>query len=302
MAYNRRDEVLITLDNIKKLSPQLSFDLQIIVVDNASKDDTSEKVREFHPDVTLVTKAINNGIAGWNDGFAVAKHKYMLVLDDDSHVESGLEEAVNYLEKRPDIGILALNVTTGPYKTKDWGWKDGQEVLGFFGCGAIIRKEVYNKIGGFGEWLHVYAHEWEYGIRVLDAGYKNVYFENSKVIHRANPTNRSFRRLRVHVTRNEMGIIYKYFGKDRWKYIMRMFVNNLKLIKKGEFVRMYFDIVGTVNFLKMRKTLVHTPVRREVQDYFADNYMNTFPVFGFIGRRIKNAFKSKNTNNNPNRG
>jgi GT2 family glycosyltransferase len=286
LAYNRCSEVLVTIDKMKTLSASLPFEMEIIVVDNGSVDDTSEQVRRKHNDVILVRKKENNGIAGWNEGFKIARHKYFLVLDDDSHVESGLAEAVDHLERNSYIGILALNVTTGPYVSADCGWKNGGEILGFFGCGALIRKEVYDKIGGFAEWLHVYAHEWEYGIRVLDAGYKNIYFEKCIIIHRASATNRSFERLRVFSTRNEYGIIYKYYGNDRWKYIIRMFINNLKYIKGGEYRKMYLDIKGFFEFMKIRKTLTHTPVKKEVQDYFTEKHWNLFPAFGFIERKL----------------
>jgi len=163
--------------------------------------------------------------------------------------------------------------------------------LGFFGCGALIRKEVYDKIGGFAEWVHVYAHEWEYGIRVLDAGYKNIFFENCIVNHRASSTNRSFERTRIYSTRNEYGIIYKFYGADRWKYINRMFINNLKYIKGLEFRKMYLDVLGFVKFLKIRKTLAHTPVKKDVQDYFTDKHWNLFPAFGFVGRKLSGKDK-----------
>lgn len=286
LAYNRCSEVLLTIDKMEKLSATLPFDTEIIVVDNASADNTSAAIGEKHPDVVVVRKEKNNGIAGWNDGFAIAKHKYFLVLDDDSHIESGLEKAVQHLEKNNYIGILALNVTTGPFISADCGWKDGQEILGFFGCGALIRKEVYDNIGGFAEWLHVYAHEWEYGIRVLEAGYKNIFFEDCIVIHRASAVNRSFGRTRIYSTRNEYGIIYKYYGKDRWKYINRMFINNLKYIKSLEFRKMYLDLIGFVKFLQLRKKLIHTPVKKEVQDYFTAKHWNLFPAFGFVYRKF----------------
>ena len=68
LAYNRCSEVLITIQKLKEYRATLSFPLNIIVVDNASVDDTSDKINLHHPDITLVTKKINNGIAGWNEG------------------------------------------------------------------------------------------------------------------------------------------------------------------------------------------------------------------------------------------
>lgn len=299
LAYNRCSEALTTVSNLKDYQKTFPYEMEIIVVDNASVDDTTEQMQKQHPDVVLVTKIINNGIAGWNDGFAVAKHKYMLVLDDDSHPEFGIAEALQYMEANIKTGILALNITSGPYLTDTWIWKDGkswqheQEILGFFGCGAIIRKEVYEKIGGFAEWMLVYGHEWEYGIRCIDAGYKIRYFKNSSINHRASPVNRSLKRARIFGTRNDMGIVYKYFGQHRWRYITTMFFNNIKKIKHEGLKSAYYDIIGFINFLKFRHKLEHTPVGQEAQQFFADNYMNTHPVFGFV----KKMFKAKGLGN-----
>jgi GT2 family glycosyltransferase len=295
LAYNRCKEVLITIDRVKAYAANLPFDTEIIVVDNASIDDTSVQVKIHHPDIKLITKPKNNGIAGWNDGFEIATYKYLLVLDDDSHPESGIEEAVEYLEKHPDTGVLALNITAGPYLTDTWNWRNGipwqheEEILGFFGCGALIRKDLYDKIGGFGEWMLVYGHEWDYGIRCIDAGYKIKYFKNSSINHRASLINRSQKRARVYGTRNDMGLVYKYFSHDRWKYIFIMFLNNLKRIKHEGFVNAYYDVQGFIEFLKFRHTLSYTPVSKETQLFFVNNYMNTHPVFGFISKAFKRS-------------
>ncbi len=287
LAYNRCPEELITIDKLKQYKPSLPFPFEIVVVDNASIDNTTEQVIKLHPDVTLITKKKNNAIAGWNDGFAVAKHKYFLVLDDDSHIESGLAEAVEYLEKNSNVGILALNVTSGPYLSRG-RWRDGQDTYTFYGCGGIIRKEVYEKIGGFSEWIEVYAHETDFSLRTLNAGFKMKYFENTDVKHRASMVGRSTKRLWTYITRNEMAIVYKYFPKDiRWTYIFRMFGNNLKPIKVGEFTRVYYCSIGAFKFLPFRRKLEHTPISREVALFYANNHRNTGPFFTFITKKIK---------------
>jgi GT2 family glycosyltransferase len=294
LAYNRCSEVLITLDKLQQIKEQFRYPLEIIVVDNASLDDTSAAINQNYPDVNLITKIKNNGIAGWNDGFKVARYKYFLVLDDDSHIESGLQEAVEYLEANSTTGILALNVTTGPFLTESMGWDDKQDVAGFIGCGAVIRKEVYDKIGGFAEWLHVYTHEYEYGIRCLDAGYKIRYFRNSSVIHRASTANRSFKRIRIYSTRNEMGIIYKYFGQDRWKILFKMWANNIKRTKDVGLKYAYYEFLGSIKFLQFKKTLVYTPVSKETQIFFASHFLNPHPVFGFVTKSINNLLGINN--------
>ncbi|MCD0486950.1 glycosyltransferase [Pedobacter sp. MC2016-14] len=280
LSYNRRDEVLYTVEKLKALRRNLAFPLEIIVVDNASADDTSLKIAQSHPDITLITKELNNGIAGWNEGFKVATYQYLLVLDDDSHIESGLAEAVSYLEQSPSFGILALNITGGSYETGDW--PEHTDIIGFIGCGALIRKEVYEKIGGFAAWMHVYGHEWEYGIRVIDAGYKIRYFKSSSIIHRTSALNRTNKRLRMYSTRNEMGIVYKHFRNNRLKYILRVWLNSMKVIKKEGFMAAFYCFMGGFKFLQLKSRLPHTPVSQQTQDFFANMFWGTQPSFDFI--------------------
>ncbi|MXV16704.1 glycosyltransferase family 2 protein [Hufsiella ginkgonis] len=287
LAYNRSAEVLITVRKLRELQAELTFDLEIIVVDNASLDDTSKMVSEMLPEVTLITRSENNGIAGWNDGFAIAKYKYLLVLDDDSHIESGLLRAVSFLEQHPEVGIIGFHVVDqhlkgDPLLHPEDAWKNLQEVVGFIGCGAIIRKEVYHTIGGFAPWLFIYTHEFEYSIRCLNAGYKIIWFESVNVIHRASNLNRTSKRLRMFTTRNEMAIVYKYFESNRAKYLFRVLVNNLKFIKREGLTTGLYVMQGALLFFKMRKTLNYTPVSKQVQNFYASNFWSTKPVFKWL--------------------
>ncbi|MCD0486951.1 glycosyltransferase family 2 protein [Pedobacter sp. MC2016-14] len=282
LAYNRSDEVLITIEKLKKLSSSCIYTMEIIVVDNASADDTSELLRAHHPEVVLVTKPVNNGIAGWNEGFKIAKYKYILVLDDDSHIESGLNEAIDYLEQHADIGILALQIL--PEKTVPEAelpadaWQHKQDIVGFIGCGAIIRRELFEKIGGYAEWIYLYTHEFEYALRCMDAGYRVNFFGQAIVIHRASTINRSSKRMRLYSARNEMAIIYKYFEKDRPKYIFRTLINNLKFIKKEGMASGWYILQGFFHFLKLSSKLQHTPVSTKVQQFYADQFWSARPV------------------------
>lgn len=277
--YNRKDDLLVSLAKTKELINPNADVYEIIVVDNASIDGSPAAIREKFPDVIVIKNTVNTGAPAWNLGFAAAKGDYFIIIDDDSHIEYGLDEAFDYMDKNPDVGVLALNITNGPYQTKDWGWKGNQELLGFFGCGAILRRETYQKVGGYADWIFLYVNEFEYGLRCIDKGYKIRYFENSSVNHRASAVNRSNKRLRVQAAKNEMGIVYKHFTGNKFKYLFRMWVNNMKIIKYGKFKQAYYDTLGALEFLKSRKTLEPTPVSKEAQEYFTKNYHNTHPIF-----------------------
>jgi len=284
LAYNRRSEVLITIDKLKEYRRKLPFDLEIIVVDNASVDDTSLQIKQHHPDITLVTKKVNNAIAGWNDGFKIANGKYFLVLDDDSHIISGLPEAVKRMEDNPDIGILPFqivdkNLGYDPDLDPEEAWKDNQDVVGFIGCGALISRKVYDKIGGFAEWIYLYTHEFEYSIRCLEAGYRINFFGKGIVIHRTSAINRSNKRIRTFATRNELLIVHKYFKNDKGKYLFRVLVNNLKFIRREGLTSGMYIMQGFFKYLKAKSGLPSTPVSLKTQDNFAENFWSTKPIF-----------------------
>lgn len=277
--YNRKDDLLFSLEKTKELIKADAEQYEIIVIDNASVDGSPSAIRERFPEVIVIENPVNTGAPAWNLGFERAQGDYFIIIDDDSHIEYGLNEAFEYMDKNPDVGVLALNITNGPYQTKDWGWRGNQELLGFFGCGAILRRETYEKVGGYADWIFLYTNEFEYGLRCIDKGYKIRYFENSSVNHRASSINRSNKRLRVQAAKNEMGIVYKHFARNKFKYLFRMWVNNMKIIKYGKFKQAYYDTLGVLEFLKMRKTLKPTPVSKQAQDYFVKEYHNTHPIF-----------------------
>lgn len=285
--YNRREEILLTIEKTKELIRGREQDYELVVVDNASTDGSAKAIRENFDDVILIENPVNTGAPAWNLGFEKAKGKYFIILDDDSHIEYGLEEALNYMDNHTKVGVLALNVVTGPYTSDMWQWEDGEDISGFIGCGAILRKETYDKIGGYADWMFLYVNEWEYGLRCLDAGYRLKYFSRSKVIHRTSVLNRTSKRLRVFVTMHELGIVYKHFSVNRTNYLLRVAFNNLKNLKHGEFRYAYYNLIGMFKFLKFRKSLKYTPVSPEAQQFWADRFQTTQKsAFGFISEKI----------------
>jgi GT2 family glycosyltransferase len=275
LNFNREAEVLITLrKTIDLIAGRPEF--EVLVVDNASTDNSVQSIKDNFPEVRLIERTKNIGVAGWNDGFAAAKGKYLIVLDDDSNVEQGLNDAITYLDQHPKAGILALNIVGGAFQTNHH--RNLQRNTDFIGCGAIIRKEVYEKIGGFAEWLFIYTHEWEYGLRCLNAGYEIIYFENCTVNHRTSALNRTAKRLKVFSTRNELAIVYKYFSKDtRDKYMIRIMLNNVKGVYKYGLHTLPWFYEAYKEFKKIKKDLLHTPVTREVEDFSGKNIGSTKP-------------------------
>ncbi|MGI4729149.1 MAG: glycosyltransferase family 2 protein, partial [Janthinobacterium lividum] len=203
---NRKNEVLFTLNKTKELVKTDPDNYEIIIVDNASTDGSADAIKSTYNDVIIIENQTNTGVSSRNLGFEKAKGEYLIMLDDDSNIEFGLEKALTFMDQNAKIGVLALNVVNGPYISALW--QDGQESVGFIGCGAIIRREVYKKIGGLAQWISFGTEEWEYGLRVTNAGYEVRYFADCHVNHRASMINRSNKRNRVNISQYELAIVY----------------------------------------------------------------------------------------------
>lgn len=279
--YNRKDELIITVSKIKSLPEFNCKEYEIIVVDNASIDASVAAIKNCDSDVILIESKINLGISGWNLGFAKAKGNYLIVLDDDSHIESGLDKALAYLSQNSEVGILALNVTGGAFQTKTW--KNLTQYSGFIGCGAIIKKEVFKKIGGYANWIFLYTNEYEYGIRCMEAGYKIVYFADCHVIHRTSSINRSSKRLVTYSVKNEMAVVYKYFNKKhRTLFLTRVFLNNLRCVSEHGISSVPWYYKALLEFLKLRKQLAYSPVKPEVELFYSKEFWSTRRFLGIF--------------------
>ena len=279
--YNRKNEVLLTVSKTKEIIGSNFENYEIIIVDNASTDGSAVAIKSQHPDVILIENQVNIGAPAWNIGFTKAKGKYLIILDDDSHIDSGFQEALSYLDQHLDIGVLALNIKGGAFQTGHWN--NLAEYPGFIGCGAILRKTVFDEIGGYADWIFLYTNEYELGIRCLEAGYKVVFFSDCHVTHRTSSINRTTKRLITFSVRNEMAIVYKYFNKKhRTRYLTRVFLNNLKGVFKYGIISLSWYYSALVEFFKLKKLLKQTPVKMEVEKFYSENVWSTKPFMKII--------------------
>jgi GT2 family glycosyltransferase len=277
--YNRKEELQLTISSTLKLFDKAHDAYEIIVVDNASTDGSIEMVKQEFPMVNLIENRINMGAPAWNRGFEKALGEYFILLDDDSQLDCGLESALAYMDANEDVGVLALNITGGAFQTAHWN--NLSSYAGFIGCGAIIRNSLYQQIGGYAEWIFLYTNEYEFGIRAMEAGYKILYFADCHVTHRTSNLNRSSRRLITYSVRNEMAIIYKYFNKKhRSIYLFRVYLNNLRGVFEHGLSSIPWYISALKEFLKLKKTLIHTPVSLEVEEFYSKDFWSTRKFLG----------------------
>ncbi len=109
--YQTFDLTRNTINSILKYKYPFSY--EIIVVDNASRDDSLDNLKDYFKDsVKFIASKENNGFAaGNNQGLKIASGKYVLLLNSDTVVwENTLEEIYNFMENNPFVGACGCRV------------------------------------------------------------------------------------------------------------------------------------------------------------------------------------------------
>ena len=104
VGHDVREEVLQCLDALAEHRGGLT--LQVIVVDNASNDGTSEAVRRTHPEAEVLRVSHNAGMVARNAGLERARGRLRMFIDSDAAVtEDALETLVSAFDEHPTVGL-----------------------------------------------------------------------------------------------------------------------------------------------------------------------------------------------------
>lgn len=159
VTRNRCESLLRTLRHLHALEASYP----IVVVDNNSQDGTSEHVRYEFPEVQVIELNDNVGAVARNYGVRGITCPYVAFSDDDSWwAEGALARAVEYFSTSSRLGLIMSRVLVGANERLDPCCQlmaqsplprtvdmPGTPILGFLGCGAIVRCAAFLDVGGF---------------------------------------------------------------------------------------------------------------------------------------------------------
>ncbi len=224
LSFNRREELAYSLSRLGEIT---GVSLEIIVVDNASRDGSAEMVAADFPSVRLLALPENIGVAAYNLGFARARGQFVLILDDDSFpAPDALEKMVELFNTDPGIGLVAFDVRSFDHYDRESAREEQLSLetappaylLGFNGAGAGVRKEVLEQVGGYPEEFFLYWNEQDLAMRILASGRRIAYSAAIVAYHRHAPKNRDSRRGPFFYTRNLFWIFWKHLP---WPELIR---------------------------------------------------------------------------------
>lgn len=188
---------------------------EVIVVDDTSDVPAADELRDVPPSLAgrlrVVRQPSREGyIVGRNRIVRESTTEYVLLMDDDAWLldDAGIREAVALLDGSPSIGAVAFAMATADGSPWDARMQPAPvdytcHVPCFIGFTHLLRRSLFEQLGGYRESFQFYGEEKEYCLRLLSAGYHVVYLPHARVVHMAAVAERDHSRYLRHTFRND---------------------------------------------------------------------------------------------------
>lgn len=189
-----------------------NIDAEIIVIDNASSDDSCAMVKRYFPEVRLLENKENVGFSKANNqAVAVAEGEYLCILNPDTAVaEDTFLKCFNKAEKLAKLGVLGIYMLDGTgnflpeskrnvptpkasllkllgFTKKYYAANISEEKEGavavLVGAFMFLKRSVYNQVNGFDEDYFMYGEDIDLSYKITQAGYQNYYLGAAEILH-----------------------------------------------------------------------------------------------------------------------
>lgn len=193
--YNTANIISACINSVLR---QKNINCEIIVVDNASGDNSLAVLQQYHDQLKIIANNENIGFGRANNlGFQQSQGRYIFLLNPDACLQSeyDLAELMQFMDDHPDYGLAGPKVIKNQRTTPPSFTYPGQKNLKGFvfnlpgkiawviGACMIIRREVYENAKGFDEDYFLYGEEADLCLRVRKLGYAIGYYDKIVVTH-----------------------------------------------------------------------------------------------------------------------
>ena len=238
LNYNAGELLLNCINSLKKSTYQ---NIEILVVDNISSDDSHTKCKKQFPDIKLIQNRKNLGYCGGNNvGIKEAKGEFIVILNPDTIVEENwLDEMFNAFNEFGDglyqPKIISLNESDIIQSTgnmihvfgfgfaRDKGKKiiekkEEIEKIGYAsGTCLFTTKKVLEKVGLLDEFLFLYHDDLDLGWRAAQIGINSYYVPKSKIFHAESYSLKWSAKKFYWLERNRKYCLKTHYSKDTYK-------------------------------------------------------------------------------------
>ena len=258
LNYNNVD---YTIPCINSIHETVNVPYEIIVVDNASTDDSIEKLSKID-EIKLVRNTANRGFTGGNnDGARIAEGKYVVILNNDTNVYgSNINKLPGIMKKHDKFDVIGGKVVGMDGKTQasggfeptaielflqftvliykyfhfpwvkriDWNNAGFKEVEWASGCFFVMRLDSYLEMGGFDENIFIYIDEVELHKRARSLGGR-VFIYPDIIINHYGQISWGGNNHYVGLRHNYNSATY-FLGKHRSSFEKWLFIVTVKMI------------------------------------------------------------------------
>lgn len=218
VSWNTRDLTRACLASVFKETAGIGF--EVILVDNASADDTVAMVRAEFPQVRLIANPDNRGfVAANNQAFGIARGRYVLLLNSDTLVLDGaIQKTARYADSRPRGAVFGCRVHYGDMSLQRtcfmwpslanialqasflykifprsrffgreymtwWDYDEPRQVQTVCGCFSMVRKAAIDEVGPMDPVYFFYGDDPDWCYRFTKAGWEIHFFPGARIIH-----------------------------------------------------------------------------------------------------------------------
>lgn len=218
---------------------------EVIVVDNASKNDEASEIERLFPYVNVIRSKKNLGFAGGNNlGIKAAHGKYLFIINNDTIFKDfNVQSLIDRLESSQTIGIVCpkIRFTWGSNPIQYAGYTQlsnitvrnraigfGKEDNGQYdtafqtpyahGAAMLVKREAIDKVGLMPECYFLYYEELDWSMMFTRAGYQIWYDPACTIYHKESQATGQNSPLRTYyITRNRLLLVRRnYSGLYKW--------------------------------------------------------------------------------------
>jgi GT2 family glycosyltransferase len=257
---------------------QSQFQIETIVADNGSTDQSLEMIRAEFPGIKVVDNHANVGFSkGNNAAIRVAQGRYVLLLNSDTTIGADtLDRSIKYMDYHPEAGAMGCKVLLpngqldqacrrrfpnpwnsflrlfGFKKFSDYNYQDvsvGQEmeVDAVMGAYMLVRKSVIGQVGMLDEDFFMYGEDLDWCWRIKAAGHKIMYYPGASIIHHKYGSSKNVPFKMIRLAHDAMKIFYVKHYANKYPFFLNW------LVYVGIEVRKYLVII--VNLVRQKKTV-----------------------------------------------
>lgn len=271
LNWNRAEE---TLRAIESALNQTYPNIEIIVIDNNSTDNSINKIKSQYPEIKLVQLDKNYGCPGGrNRGISFCKGEYVFFCDNDGVLhKDAVKNALECILKDDNIAIvtgLVKNFVSEEEIDTDFQLpKPTYTYTSIFQGGITLhKKSIYTDIDMYPD-DYMYGSEETYlALRVLDAGFSIVKSNQVILWHKKSELARNSEKESLQAWGNKLATSYQLYPLENFiKFFCYFWVVYPYYAIKNGFFKGF--IMSSINYLKRFKKYKRKPVKRKTYKTF----------------------------------